>query len=178
MSRERKSKRKSHMARDEPVIDFSHSSSYTQVLWSIFLHPRSSYENVIETLIQAIPGAIKRKEPRCITRFQCPTKSYSWYWSKIMGFLSFSQGLEDLHIQKDTMSMPYMNTMEEFEGIPWRIARPSKTRFNPWSMQIRSNLENLSVVIRSIKIKDQLGAVFVCLLIMNVFIRECTFWKM
>ena len=28
---------------------------------------------------------------------------------------------------------------------------------------------------RSIKIKDQLGVVFVCLLIMNVFIRECAF---
>ena len=30
-----------------------------------------------------------------------------------MGFLSFSQGLEDLHIQKRTMSMPDVNTMEE-----------------------------------------------------------------
>ena len=29
-----------------------------------------------------------------------------------MGFLSFSQGLEDLHIQKGTMSMPDVNTME------------------------------------------------------------------
>ena len=38
--------------------------------------------------------------------------------------------------------------------------------------QIRSNSENWSVVIRSIKIKDQLGAVFVCLSIMNVFICE------
>ena len=33
----------------------------------------------------------------------------------------------------------------------------------------------LVVVIRSIKIKDQLGAVFACLLIMNVVIRECAF---
>ena len=31
MSRERRSKRKSHMARDEPVVDFPHSSSYAQV---------------------------------------------------------------------------------------------------------------------------------------------------
>ena len=31
MSRERKSKGKSHMARDEPVADFPHSSSYGQV---------------------------------------------------------------------------------------------------------------------------------------------------
>ena len=130
--------------------------------WPIFLHPRSSYENVIETLIQAIPEAIKRKKPRCFTHFQCPTESYSRYWSKIMGFSSFPQGLKDLHIQKDTMSMPYVNTMEELEGISWRIARPSKIRFNPWTKQIWSNSENLSVVIGSIKIKDQLGAVFVC----------------
>ena len=122
--------------------------------WSVFLHPKSSYENAFETLIHAIPEAIKRKEPSCITRFQCPTESYSRYWSKIMGFPSFSQDLEDLHIQKDTMSMPHVNTIEELEGIPWRIVWPSKTRFNPWSTQIWSNLENLSVVIRSIKIKD------------------------
>ena len=31
MSRERKSKRKSHMARDEPVVYFPHLSSYTQI---------------------------------------------------------------------------------------------------------------------------------------------------
>ena len=31
MSRERRSKGKSHMARDEPVADFPHSSSYAQV---------------------------------------------------------------------------------------------------------------------------------------------------
>ena len=115
--------------------------------WPIFLHPRSSYKNVIKTLIQAIPGTIKRKEPRCITRFQCPTESYSRYWSKIMGFSSFPQGLEDLHIQKDTMSMSYVKTMEELEGIPWRITRPLKTRFNPRSTQIRSNSKNLSAII-------------------------------
>ena len=57
--------------------------------WSIFLHPRSLYENVIETLIQAVIGVIKGKEPRCITHFQCPTKSYSPYWVRIMGFSSF-----------------------------------------------------------------------------------------
>ena len=36
----------------------------------IFLHPKSSYENVIETLIQAVIGVIKGKEPRCTTHFQ------------------------------------------------------------------------------------------------------------
>ena len=68
---------------------------------------------MIKSLIQAIPGATKGKGPKCIIRFKCPTESYSQYWSKIMGFLSFLQGLEDLHIQKDTMSMPYVNTMEQ-----------------------------------------------------------------
>ena len=70
-----------------------------------------------------------------------------------MGFLLFLQGQEDLDIQEDTMSMPHVNTMEELEGIPWRIARPWKTRFNPWFRQIRLNSENLLVVIRSIKIR-------------------------
>ena len=62
-------------------------------------------------------------------------------------------------------------------GIPQKIARPSRTRSNPWSTQIRSNSENWSVVIRSIKMKDQLGVVFVCLLIMNVFICKYAYWK-
>ena len=146
--------------------------------WPIFLHPKSLYDNVIETLIQAVIEVIKGKEPRCITHFQCPKESYSPYWVEIMGFPSFSQGLEDLHIQKNTMSMPYVNTMEELEGISWRIARLSNTRSNPWSMRIRPNSKNLLMVIRSIKIKDQLGAIFVCVLIMNVFIRECAFWEM
>ena len=145
--------------------------------WPIFLHPRSSYKNVIKTLIQAVIEVIKRKEPRCTTHFQWPTESYSPYWSRITGFMLSPQSLEDLHIQEDTMSMPYVNTMEESRGTPWRIARPLRTRFNPYSTQIRSNSESLSVVIRSIKIKDQLGAVFVCLLIMNVFICDCTFDK-
>ena len=61
MSRKRRSKRKSHMAQDEPITDFPHSSSYAQVPLASFLHARSSYENVIETLIQAIPEAIKGK---------------------------------------------------------------------------------------------------------------------
>ena len=146
--------------------------------WSVFIRPKGSHENMIKSLIQVVPGATKGKGPRCIIRFQCPTESYSRYWSKIMGFSSFLQGLEDLHIRKDTISMPYVNTMVASKDIPWRIVRPSKTRFNPWSTQIRSNSENLSVVISNIKIKDQLGAVFVCLLFMNVFIREYAFWEM
>ena len=59
-------------------------------LRSVFIHPRGSYRNAIETLIQAIPEAIKRKEPRCTIHFQCPIRNYSRYWSKTMGFLSFS----------------------------------------------------------------------------------------
>ena len=40
MSRERKSKTKSHMARDEPFTDFPHSSSYAQVPQAGFLSPQ------------------------------------------------------------------------------------------------------------------------------------------
>ena len=39
MSKERGSKKKSHMARDEPVVDFSHSSSYAQVPLAGFPSP-------------------------------------------------------------------------------------------------------------------------------------------
>ena len=141
----------------------------------VFLRLKSLYGNVIETLNQAVIGVLKGKKPRCITHFQWPTKSFSPYWSRITGFLLSPQSLKDLHIQEDTMSMPHVNTMEESRDTPWRIARLSKTRFNPWSTQIRSNSENLLVVIRSIKMKDLLGAVFVCLLITNVFVCGCTF---
>ena len=144
-------------------------------LWSIFIHPKGSHRNTIKSPTQAITRVRKGKWPKCTTHFQWPTESYSPYWSRTMGFLLFLQGQENLHIRKDTMSMPYVNTMEELEDIRWRIAWLSKTRFNRWSTQIQSNSEDLSAIIRSIKIKDQLGAVFVCLLIMNVFIRERAF---
>ena len=39
MSRERRSKKKSHMARDEPIADFPHSSSYAQVPQASFPSP-------------------------------------------------------------------------------------------------------------------------------------------
>ena len=69
MFRERRRKGKSHMARDEPVTSFPHPSSYAQVPQAGFPSPRSSYENVIETLIQAVNGVIKGKEPRHIIHF-------------------------------------------------------------------------------------------------------------
>ena len=43
-----------------------------------------------------------------------------------MEFSSFVQNLESLHIQKGTISMPDVNTIEELGGIPRRIARPSE----------------------------------------------------
>ena len=140
-------------------------------------HPKSSHGNMIKGLTQAITRARKGKGPKCTTHFRYPMENCFPYWSRIMGFLLFLQGQEDLHIRKDTILMPNVSTTEELEGTPRKIAWPLRTRSNPWSTQIRSNSENLSVVIKSIKIKDQLGAVFVCLLIMNVFIYECTFEK-
>ena len=85
--------------------------------WSVFLCHRSLHENVIETLIQAIPGVIKRKELKCTTHFRCPMENCSSYWSKTMGFLSFSQDQEDLHIRKDMILMPDASTMGELEEI-------------------------------------------------------------
>ena len=136
--------------------------------------PKGSHGNTIKGLTQAITRARKGKESRCTIHFQCLIQSCSLYWFRIMGFLPFPQGLEDLHIRRSTMSMLNVNTMEELGGTPWRIAWLSKTRFNRWSKQIQSNSEDLSTVTRSIKTKDQLGAIFV----MNVFICECTSWKM
>ena len=145
-------------------------------LWSVFIHPKGSHKNMIKSLIQVILGATKGKRPRCTIHFQCPIESCSPYWSKTMKFLSFPQGLEDLHIQKGTMSIQDVNTMEELGGISWRSLWLLKTRFNLWSMQIQPDSETLSMVIESNKIKDQLGTVSL-LLFMNVFISECTFEK-
>ena len=130
---------------------------------------------MIRGLTQAITKARKGEGPKCTMHFRCPMENCSPYWSKTMGFLLFLQGQEDLHIRKDTILMPDVSTTEELEGIPQKIAWPSKTRSNPWSTQIRSNSENWSVVIRSIKIKDQLGVIFICLSVMNVFIWKWTF---
>ena len=47
--------------------------------WPIFIHPKGSHENMIKSLIQVVPEAIKGKGPRCIIRFQCPMESYSRY---------------------------------------------------------------------------------------------------
>ena len=145
---------------------------------SDIFRPKSSHKNMIKGLTQAITRVRKEKGPKCITHFRCPMGNCSPYWSKTMGFLSSPQDQGDLHIRKDTILMPAVSTTEELEGIPRKIAWPSRTRSNPWSTQIRSNSENWSLVIRSIKMKDQIGAVFVCLLIINVFICNCTYWKM
>ena len=96
------------------------------------------------------------------------------YWFRIMGFLPSPQGLRDLHIQKSTMSMLSVNTIEELEGISWRIVWLSKTRFNRWSTQIQPNSEDLSTVTRSIKIKDQLGAVLLWMFsFVNALLEKC-----
>ena len=70
MSRERSSKGKSHMVREEPARIILIHHRMPKFPRPIFLYPRSLYENVIETLIQAVIGVIKEKEPRCITHFQ------------------------------------------------------------------------------------------------------------
>ena len=98
--------------------------------WPIFIRPKGSHRNMIKSLTQAISRSRKRKGPKCTTHFRCPMENCSPYWSKTMGFLSFPQDQEDLHIQKDTILMPDVSTTGELEGIPQKIARLSKTRSN------------------------------------------------
>ena len=82
-------------------------------------HPKGSHRNTIKSLTQAITRA--RKGPKCTTHFRCPMENCFPYWSRIMGFLSFSQDQEDLHIRKDTILMPDVSTTRELEGIPQRM---------------------------------------------------------
>ena len=112
-------------------------TSFTHVLHvprcpqSDIFRPKSSHENMIKGLTQATTRARKGKGPKCTTHFRCPMENCSPYWFRTMGFLLFLQGQEDLHIRKDTILMPDVSTMEELEGIPQKIARPSRTRSNP-----------------------------------------------
>ena len=141
---------------------------------SVFSLPKDLHKNTIKGLTQAITRAKKGKGPKYTIHFQCLIQSCSPYWFRIMRFLSFPQGLGDLHIQKSTMSMLNVNTMEELGGTLWRIARLSKTRFNRWSTLIQPNSEDLSTVFRNIKIKDQLGAVLLWMFsFVNVLFEKC-----
>ena len=157
---------------------FTHVLHVPRCLQSDIFHSKSSHENMIKGLTQAITRARKGKRPKCTTHFRCPMENCSPYWSRTMGFLLFLQDQEDLHIRKDTILMPDASTTGELEGIPQNIARLSKTRSNNWSKRIQPNSENLLVVIRSIKIKDQLGQfLFVFWLWMfsfvNVLFEKC-----
>ena len=70
MSRERRSK-KSHIWHEmspSRIILVCHCMP--KFRRPVFLHPRSSYENVIETLIQVVIRARRGKEPKCIAHFQ------------------------------------------------------------------------------------------------------------
>ena len=146
--------------------------------WPVFIRPKGSHRNTIKSLTQAITRARKEKGPKCTTHFRCPMENCSPYWFRTMEFLSFLQDQEDLHIRKDTILMSNVSTTKELEGIPQKIARLLKIKSNHWSTRIQRNSEDLLMVIKSIKIKDQLRVVLVRLLIMNVRIRECAFWEM
>ena len=79
MPRERRSKRKPHIARDDPVIDFPHSLSYAQVPLADFPSPQKFVRKRDQDSDSSYSRGNKEKKSRCITRFQCPTKSYSRY---------------------------------------------------------------------------------------------------
>ena len=64
MSRERKSKRKSHMARDEPVTDFPHSSSNAQVPLASFPSPQKFVRKRDRDSDSSCPQGNKRKKTK------------------------------------------------------------------------------------------------------------------
>ena len=87
-----------------------------------------------------------------------------------MGFLPFPQGLEDLHIQRSTMSMLNVNTMEELGALCGELhsfQRQGSVVDQRRSSQIRKTCQRSPEALRQ---KDQLGAVFA----MSAFICECT----
>ena len=64
MSRERRSKRKSHMARDQPVADFPHSSSYAQVPLASFPSPQKFVRKRDRDFDSSYPRGNKEKRAK------------------------------------------------------------------------------------------------------------------
>ena len=70
MSREKRSKRRSHMTREEPVKNHPRPSLYAQVPQVGFPSPQKFVRKRDRDSDQAVIGVIKRKELRCTTHFQ------------------------------------------------------------------------------------------------------------
>ena len=107
-------KKRSHTTWERPVKNHSRSPRYAQVPFAGLQSPKRFAQDYDQGSDPSYYQSKKRKR----------TKVYH-----LLPKL-FSQGPRDLHIQRSTMSMLNVNTMEELGGTPWRIAQLSKTRFN------------------------------------------------
>ena len=120
------SKRRSHTTREEPVKNHPRSPRYAQVLFACLQSP----QRLAQKYDQGSNIGYYQSKKRKMTKMYHPLPmSYIELFPILIQKPSL-QGLEDLHIQKSTMSMLSVNTMEELGGTPWRIARLSKRRFN------------------------------------------------
>ena len=161
------------MTREEPIKNHPRSLGYAQVPLADLHSPQRLAQEYDQGSDSSYYQSKKRKRTKMYLHSRYPMGNCSLYWSKTMGFLSYLQDQEDLHIRRDTILMPNVSTIKGLEGIQRKIASPSRIRSNPWSTQIRSNSENWSVVIRSIKIKGSTRGSF-CLL----FDHECFHLRM
>ena len=107
-------KRRSHTTRKEPIKNHPCSPGYTQVPLASLHSPQRFVQEYVQGSDPSYYQSKKRKR----------TKVYH-----LLPKL-FSQGPRDLHIQRSTMSMLNVNTMEELGGTPWRIAWLSRTKFS------------------------------------------------
>ena len=131
MFKERRSKRKSHTTREEPVKNRPRSSLYAQVL-SVGLHsPQRFVRKCDRDTDSSYPRGNKEKRTKAY-------HSLPMSYTELLSVLIQNYGI--FFIPARPRRPPYpkkydvsanVNTMEESGGTPWRIARPSKIRFNP-----------------------------------------------
>ena len=121
MSRERKSKRKSHMARDEPITDFPHSSSYTQVPQADFPSPQKFMQKYDRDSNSSYPRDNKEKRAKVYHSIPMSYKELFPILIQNYGIFVIPTRPRILPYPNGMMSMLDVNIMKELEGIPWRI---------------------------------------------------------
>ena len=132
MSREKKrSKRRSHTTREEPVKNHPHSPRYAQVPLADLHLPQRFAQEYDQESDSSYYQSKKRKKIKVYHTFSMSYGELLPILVQNQGFLSFPQGQEDLRIRKDTILMLDVSTTEELEGIPQRIARLLKIKSNP-----------------------------------------------
>ena len=123
-------KRRSHATWEEPVKSLPRSPGYAQVPSAGLQSPQSFAQEYDQG---SDLGYYQSKKKKMTKVYHPLPMSYTELLPILIQNYEIStipEGLGDLHIQKSTMSMLSVNTMEELGGTPWRIAWLSKTRFN------------------------------------------------